>query len=554
MLKEFSVLLGLGGAGLFAYMIKVAMSPEDATQAAGNALASVSAGEGFTGTSFIPAPLPEEVLKPQNLEGTILGSDNVGLGDISFLWTSDELDFTQISLLWREREEPPEAKRKFPKPVFRHEEIEAFYVEFVETRPIVKGKRKDVIVTLLKMLDDEGVCPSVANKNSNPSEQELRIGNDLYYKLASVPLWKHTLRVARLYVSKFAEEAMLPDCLIAALGHDIGKIPSYHDQYYKAGDHCWISEQILNTIPEFRTLNNRDEINRIIRGHHLIKTDFQLTELLKLADHEARRDETSEIMLMEKQGIEIKPIEVEIPVPKIRDEDVIVSAPDKEKKPKAPRKTQEPGRAQPSTAAAADVDKDQQLDMGFTAAGKQEGIFGDGDGSGKPISKFVPKQVDLPDWYNTDDLIKEIGGMINRIYDAKGGKKTWKAYSGENAIVWANETAVWDALQNIGGANDADFLVTAGNEALRRNLVYSVVRKLGEERKVFTEMIGKTYYQMPVTILTGGGRSFSSFLIPFQQEVFGMTTEDLENRKKSVLHRMVASIKPKMTGADECPE
>ena len=512
---------GIGGIACFGMLIKVSMEKDD--------------GQHHPGAALIPMDLPESISDDRNTDSLYMVTETT-LADISYIWSGDELDFCQISTIWREKEEPVEKVKKLSRPTFKHEEIEAFWSEYIESRPlIVKGKRLGIIMHLIKMLDDEGVCPSVVNKNDN--EAESQFAKNLYDKLASIPLWKHSLLVAKKYIAKFNEPTMIPDALIIALGHDIGKIPSYHDTYYKQGDHSWISVQILNMLPEYRALSNRDEIDRIIRGHHLLKTDYKLTNLLKEVDGEARKDETADIMIAEKQGVIFTPIIVEVPVPVIKDSDVIEEENKKPTaKPVAPKKRN--AVAKPISVAVED---------------KVANPYGEGDGSGQPTTKFVPEMVELPEWYNSDRLISVLAKIINQLQVGEGNKTTWSAVTGESGIVWINEKAVWDGLRKIGGAEDSDFLVTEGVESDRRNFLLSVVTQLGKDNKTFYEMIGKNYYQVPVSIITGGDRHLSSFLIPFLQEIFGISSLDLENRKSATLKRMVKTIKPQAGTAIACP-
>lgn len=82
-----------------------------------------------------------------------------------------------------------------------------------------------------------------------------------------------------------------PPDLIVSLGHDIGKIPSYHDKLYSTGDHPLISVIILNRITEYASLANHVELDLIVRGHHNMKPDNLLTDLLKKSDQETRKEE-----------------------------------------------------------------------------------------------------------------------------------------------------------------------------------------------------------------------------------------------------------------------
>ena len=281
MLKVLSAVIGLAGLGCFGLAVRTYTKP-DAPQL----------------TALVPKELPAAVTNSTNL----YRSNNMTLAEASYFWTANELDFREIATIWREIE-PPEPPQRPVRPSFRHEEIEAFFVEFVESRPVVKGKRRTLIVKLLKMLDDEGACPSVVKKDDlKDLEPEGKLDREVFKKLASLPLWQHTLTVARKYTAKFNQAAMLPDSLIVSLSHDLGKIPAYYDKYCKSGDHAMISVHILNTISDYTSLRNYDELDRIIRGHHLLKTDFPLTEMLKQADQDARKEEHAAFMQAELAG------------------------------------------------------------------------------------------------------------------------------------------------------------------------------------------------------------------------------------------------------------
>ncbi|MRR59263.1 MAG: HD domain-containing protein, partial [Deltaproteobacteria bacterium] len=212
------------------------------------------------------------------------------LDEISWLWIDREIELARIAFMWREQDEPPETGAKVIRPHFDHPEVDQFYEEFVASRPIVKGVRRTVIVKILQMLDKDGGCPSVVGKEerANSHEAERDLGDELYQFLARVPLWQHSLLVARKYATKFQYDVMLPDALIIALGHDLGKIPRYYQKLYKSGDHPALSTNILNGIPEYASLPNRTELSRVIMGHHFLVPGSPLAEQLKAADGEAR--------------------------------------------------------------------------------------------------------------------------------------------------------------------------------------------------------------------------------------------------------------------------
>ncbi len=197
--------------------------------------------------------------------------DKKTLANASYTWTltdndslsGEVINLKDMAVIWRE----PESEKSsppMPRPTFKNVEIDRFFAEMVEKRRTIKGARRMVIVKLLKMLDEDGGCPSVVRKNEK--EAENKYPPDTFALLATVPLFHHTLQVARKCAAKVNQEVMLPDILIVSLGHDIGKIPAYHDKLYSTGDHPLISVIILNRITEYASLPNHVELDLIVRG------------------------------------------------------------------------------------------------------------------------------------------------------------------------------------------------------------------------------------------------------------------------------------------------
>ena len=214
------------------------------------------------------------------------------LAEVSRLWTGEEteLDFRDIARLWRTT---PEARAETkPPPDFRHPETRAFHARWL-THPVVKEGKREIIEALLVLLDREGDCPSVARKNA--AEAEKRLDPNVFDRLAAIPLWRHSLEVAERLAASVNQAMLIPDALIAGLGHDLGKIPAYQDSLYLTGDHPVISLIVLNKIPGYEAMANRDEVSLAIRQHHLLHPESSLGRALKDADHQVRLSEISSV-------------------------------------------------------------------------------------------------------------------------------------------------------------------------------------------------------------------------------------------------------------------
>jgi hypothetical protein len=121
-------------------------------------------------------------------------------------------------------------------------------------------------------------------------EIEASLETGVYNRLARVTLREHALDTAGEMLRLLDPGPMTPMAIIAALGHDLGKIPAYRQQLYSLGDHPVISITILDKIPGFSEMPNKGDIITAIRDHHRKPIDF-FSIKLKEADQEARKKE-----------------------------------------------------------------------------------------------------------------------------------------------------------------------------------------------------------------------------------------------------------------------
>lgn len=469
------------------------------------------------------------------------------LDEISWLWVDQEIELAKIAFMWREQDEPPENGAQVARPHFDHAEIDQFYEEFVASRPIVKGARRTVIVKILQILDKDGDCPSVVGKEerANSHEAERDLGDELYQFLSRVPLWQHSLLVARKYASKFQYDVMLPDALIIALGHDLGKIPRYYQKLYKSGDHPALSTNILNGIQEYAALSNRTELSRVIMGHHFLVPGSPLAEQLKAADGEARTVEGEGLIawIDRKEGT---PHGSVVPESNPNKEEAVEEGrgatpaetatpenaqPDKKQSRKKPGKTQ--GEAAPPPASSANV-------------------YANEEGSNRK-GRHVCKEMSLPSWWDSDRLLAGVHEGIDKIVSDNGGKTVWLAVSDPGTgMVWVDERLVWNSLKAVAGNQDTRLLLADANGADRRDFLYTAVQELGRQGKVEVGLMGEGYYQVQVNAVTGSGKSVTMFLIPFYPAAFGETVADMYGRKGSLIQKMVTKIVPKQYEVKQC--
>ena len=432
------------------------------------------------------------------------------LKELSHLWKDKEIKIQDASCLWRERAAPRTAE--LPRPQFKHEEIDRFYADMIEERPSVSGARRTLIIKLLTMLDDEGDCPSVVRAHAQEAERMYQ--EDSFTMLATIPLYRHTLAVARNFIAKADQEALLADMIIMALAHDIGKIPSYHDKMYRSGDHPIIAGLILNSIPEYVSLPNRVDIDRAVTGHHLLRSDNILTDGLKLSDHEARQSELA-ILYAEARENQKQALENggDVSPPVIASE------------------TKSSTNA--STLPPPGEEREHPL-------GNQESQ-----------ENYCPTKLDVPTWFDADALLTAVKKRINLVVATPKGER-WVAVSTDSGIVFVNPEGLWSAIREVCGI-DPHVLAAEGNESEKRNILYTVVSELSRTRNaIVTEYVSDGYYTTQVSVVTGGGKRITSLLIPFKTQVFGETASSLEELKTPQLKRMVKDILLKQAEVEKC--
>lgn len=423
------------------------------------------------------------------------------LADISSLWTGKEteLDFRDIARIWRTT---PEAKAEpKPSPVYRHPEIQQFHGRWT-SHPVVKDVKKAVIEGILALLDREGDCPSVVQKSN--SEAERKYDPNVFDRLATIPLWRHSLDVANQLAGAMNQAMLIPDALIAGLGHDLGKIPAYQDTLYLTGDHPIISIIVLNKIPGFESMSNRDEISLSIRQHHLLNPESALGRALKEADHQVRL-------------LEISRQTPDPPQTAATAQASSLSKPSPKKKlPAKPNPESERSEGNTPQLPAIPNTKEEEK------AEQQETVARDFDVSSLAL----------------DRLLEKLRRKINKVE-----KNRWSVISVPEGWVLAQPDALWGEVKRL--ANKAPiFLAADADEQSKREMLRAVVQRLADEKKaVATELLGEGYYTTQCLVITPSGKSMRVPLIPFRAEVFSNVPSKLEFLKSDTLNRMIKKVK-----------
>ena len=425
------------------------------------------------------------------------GREEKTLADISRMWTGkrEVLDFREIAKIWRNT---PETGKEQAVPEYHRKEILAFHREWVQ-RSVVKGEKKAVIENILSLLDQHGDCPSVVQRNDK--EAEKKYDRSVFDKLATVPLWRHSLDVAGNLARRMRQPIMLPDALIAGLGHDLGKIPGYQDTLYRTGDHPIVSIIALNRLPGFPSLKTREEISLAIRQHHQVKADTPLGADLKEADRETRLAEISRLT----QGPLPEPAHrngkegVQIPKGKegLRPESAAVEA------------------AQEIPPAPIVREKEEE----------KEERRGPGSGSG----------------FQGLDLDKLLIGLRPRINKMDKGR--WSVVSTPDGLVLVQPDELWAQIKRQAGSS-LYIRMADGDEGRKREVLAHVVSRLDLEKgATAADLLTKGFHTTQCLVVMENGKAMKIPLIPFRVEAFGVLPSALESIKGPVLRRMVKMVK-----------
>ncbi|RMH36730.1 MAG: HD domain-containing protein [Nitrospirae bacterium] len=156
------------------------------------------------------------------------------------------------------------------------------------------------LIMMVGMLEVLGHCPSVVTVAAEADKEARRELYPLKDTLGKVTLRNHTELVTHLALQEVRShyrnpELVIAKMLVAALGHDLGKIPEYRTSgVYTKKDHPEISVVKVRELFEGRVVPWLDDALELIRTHH-DWTKHELGLLLRQADGKAREIEVAKI-------------------------------------------------------------------------------------------------------------------------------------------------------------------------------------------------------------------------------------------------------------------
>ena len=462
-------------------------------------------------------------VQPESSRSTDHPADGhqIALGDLSQVWNRPEeervISLAELSKNWLAHPQAPIKVPEPPSPAFRHPEIAEFHRELVEGKANMVENVRLCIDELLRILDQEGECPSVVNRNSK--EMEGKLETNVFARLAGLPLYFHSLNVAREMAARCSQPLMSPKEVITGLAHDLGKLPTYQEAMYCTGDHPLIAPTVLEKIESFRNLTYAEEVADAVRQHHRAQPESDLAKRLKSADQICRTREIATLLgPVNKEPLGEK------------------GAMDRHGEKDTPRK---PVAETPESPVQASSDSPKKPDGAVTTEESQEanvtvfGAYPDQDPdifgiTGGTDERFENTLVPI-EWFDPAAILSYLKQFINRM---KGGR--FVAFSMPDGTVYVQVAFFWMAAKRL-SKNDSKLLAADADIQARRDIMFSMVELLKERKAIATDLLGSGFFMARFVINPDSEAPREDNFIPFRAEAFGKAVSTLEARK---VHRL----------------
>ena len=363
--------------------------------------------------------------------------------------------------------------------------------------------QRAVCLEIVRLLDREGQCPSVVDVQG---DVEAAWEQNTYQILAKTTLLDHSLNVAEQVVKLLSDHQawhVIPDTMVAALGHDLGKLKSARGSLYALGEHPLAAGAIISGIPGFKELSRKEDILRAIKMHHKMPEGL-LGKTLKKADQQARQQELE-------RGVGVEATE-----------DTVESH-EEEAKEKPPQSS--------SREAVQRV---------------QEDIYGETIDTAQSREEIAPPQrMDISAWFDAAGYLAMLKPYINRVEGRR-----FLAFSMADGLVYFQVKVLEEvARKQAQEAGCMEIATMAQDDATMRQVLFSVVQHLRQQHEVIaTHLIKATYFGGYFLVTRKFNTKMRGYYTPFHAEAFGSIAE-MERAKPDLL-RDILNVSP-YTGSDQ---
>ncbi len=473
-------------------------------------------------------------------EGDVLPKEKVSLKELSEVWVSPErkkqnkekIYLKDLYHLWRNVEEQVSQDDSVIH-TFKTERIRTFFNSYVDEKSYFKRAplQRSVVIQILRILDEEGSCPSVVNILGDP---ESSFSSAKFNILKRVSLMNHSLNVAKAICCKLQEKyphaptIMAPDALVVALGHDLGKLPRFSADGYTHGSHPLTSCAIMQGLKDFKLLKHREEIENAIKRHHQPTRDTKniMLQLLQESDAKARVVEQDVVIGLDQERFHGQPF--------------IYNGP-----------KEESHAAGQSSLAENEENHRRQAEANATAWKEQEFLYGISDPTPQIYAEKAKETIWLDGWFDArqfltdlEDEINKMDGMRIRAFSMPSGDvyvpretmiKLVKKQASRSGVKWVTEAGIAVDL-----TNEKE---QSGDQKIWANLLVGIADVFREQEFIDPEIItpgfyGNHFYVLSKPIPTNGTR----FYTVFRAEAFSLTTRQLETKKVATKIRSIKKV------------
>lgn len=450
-------------------------------------------------------PAPEKITLRKLSKGWIKGgSETIHISELVHLWRDDQrLEQATGTLVLNNPRSAAFLKqiREWP-----------FFKKFPQQQAVCRH--------IVQLLDREGSCPSVVNVQG---DVEAAWDENTYRILAQTTLLNHSLNVAEQVVQLLSEDQawhVIPDTMVAALGHDLGKLSSARGSLYSLGEHPLAAGKPLVTIPGFNELTRKEEILRAIKLHHKMPEGL-LGKTLKKADQLARQKELE----MTVQQTTVEPMEEHCPA---------ADPPQK-------TLTENKGLSPETVHSPAIVD---QVQASWQA---QVDIFNEKPGADRKQQETTPPQlIDISRWFDAAGFLNELKPSINRMI----GRRFF-AFSMPDGHVFFQVKILEEVARKQAERAGCMEIATMGPDDLTmRQVLFTIVHNLRQEYDVIARgLIRDGYFGGYFLVTKKFGKNMKGYYTPFHAEAFGSIAE-MEQSKPDML-RDIVKVSPYLGNDDQ---
>lgn len=454
-------------------------------------LLAAMAGGLLRGKRYEP-PAPEAVTLQKLSDGWTKGGRTIHISELVHFWRNEQLC----------KEEVDAIALNHPRAVVFLKQLRqwAFFKKFLQQRVVCEQ--------ILQLLDREGDCPSVVSVRG---DVEGAWDENTYRILAQTTLLDHSLNVAEQVVRLLSEDQawhVIPDTMVAALGHDLGKLKSQTGSLYTTGEHPLAASKPLAGIPKFNKLSRKEEILRAIRLHHKMPEGL-LGKTLKKADQSARQKELEKTV----QDHAVKPVKENAPAT-----DLPLKTMTENTEP-LPTTSYSPVIAAPAKAAwQAQVD-----------------IYGEQPSGQKQPATEPPQLLDISKWFDMAGFLKELKPYINKM-----SGRLFLAFSMPDGLVYFQVKVLEGvARKQAERAGCMEIATMDQKDLTMRHVLLTIVHRLRAEQDIIAGgLIKETYFGGYFLVARKFGKDLKGYYTPFHAEAFGSIAE-MEQAKPDMLRDIV---------------